>query len=224
MFGANSATTGIRVIVGLVILTVIAGMGVCYIQYQGMTKTHDELVKRTKVVGDETSVKAKLTATQAALLTAETQVRFLEKSVTDSWYVPTLLKQLEASAKSVNLELMSVRPNTVKKIVKATTDADKKDKSKEAEVKEVPKPYQELDIQISVTGKFWDVMRFLKGLKTFPKILSVQQVQIMSQASLNSPDASKNLLDVQMTVRAFVFTQKTTSTATTTSTPVKGGS
>lgn len=224
MFGANSATTGIRVIVGLVILTVIAGMGVCYFQYQGMTKTHDDLVKRTKEVGDETSVKAKLTATQAALLTAETQVRFLEKSVTDSWYVPTLLKQLEASAKSVNLELMSVRPNTVKKVVKATTDADKKDKSKETETKEEPKPYQELDIQISVTGKFWDIMRFLKGLNTFPKILSVQQIQIMPHAGVDPLEVSKRLLDVQMTVRAFVFTQKATSTAATTSTPTKGGS
>lgn len=220
--------TGSKIFVAFIAATALAGGGLCYWQYGQTQETADKFAKREKEVGDEASVRRRLQEAAISLEQARAEVQFLEQSVSDEWYVPTLIKQLEAGAKSVNLKLVGIRPQAPKQTPAKQTEEEKKKEAEDGTPRPKPerKPYRELDLQISVAGNFWDIMRFLKDLNTFPKILSVRQIQLAPRA--NAPGvAGSDDLDAQMIVRAFVFSRQPDSSAransgTTTTTPGGG--
>ena len=123
------------------------------------------------------------------------QLRFLETSVTAGEYVPTLLHQTEDLAKSVNLQVGSIRP-TLEPAPKPPTDKDALKKFK-------PQPYDKLHLDVDVTGKYWDVARMLYRLTEFPKILAVESLQVSPSAGAMTGVAPT--LSVHLKLTGFIF-------------------
>lgn len=131
---------------------------------------------------------------------AQAKLAILESGVSTKAYVPTLLRQIEDLGKSVNLRVVGVRPKAPE--VQPAPVSKSADGEKPKEKKKVD-PYDKLDIDINVNGKYWDVVRFLDKITCFPKIIAVNNLKI-NQLAQDKAKGSPTL-DVQLNTTAFIL-------------------
>jgi Tfp pilus assembly protein PilO len=177
-----------------------------------------EMRSKTRQLAESRSIADKLETTKLAYLDARSQVRFLEASVSTQEFIPTLLKQIEHLGKSVNLKVVGVRPSLeqLKGPAKRTLSsskqasegnlegASKSESSKEAGSGRRSKPYDELQINVQVEGKYMDLLDFLYRLTTFPKIVAVDSVEI-TPLSTRFQTAGSPQLSMKLMLTAFIL-------------------
>lgn len=212
---------------GVTVLIIMAvgiffGVALVYLAIGGKMKSLDsELASKQKEVQDSKKIALTLQQSKLDYLDARAQIRCLESSVSTQAYVPTMLKQLEYLGKSVNLKVLSVRPQPVAETQSTRTlssgaqaangnvegaSQEKQDASNPnaaAAQKKETKPYDELPVEIEVAGSYMNALDFLYRLTSFPKIISVNSLQVSPTGQtepLRSPD-----LDIKLSVTAFVF-------------------
>ena len=155
-------------------------------------------VKRNDVASGE-KIASRLKKVEEDYAATSGQIRFLETSVTANEYVPTLLRQMEQLAKSVNLKVNSVRP-TMEPAPPPITDPEARKKAPP------PPPYDKIHIDMDIAGSYWSTAKLLYSLTEFPKILSVESVQLTPQGnalvSSNSPSPN---LGVRLRLTGFIF-------------------
>jgi len=207
---------------GVTALTVIAvvilfACVLAYVAAAGKIKAAvAELQQTEKQVAESKLIAQKLEKSKLEYLDARAQVRNLETSVSSREFVPTLLKQLEHLGRSVNLKVLSVRPEQVpaskeprsissgaKAAEGNLEEASKPREGSTASAAEKPAPYQELKINIEVQGRYMDALDFLHKLTSFPKIIAVNSVDITpkEESTLHvSP-----ILGIKLNLTAFVL-------------------
>lgn len=146
-----------------------------------------QLAESEKIARDLEQVRQKNTDTRS-------QLRFLETSVTEGQYVPTLLHQTEDLAKSTNLQVAAIRP-TLEPAPKPPADKEQAKKFK-------PQPYDKILIDMEVSGKYWDIAHMLYRLTEFPKILTVESMQVSPSNPIAGTAPS---LTVKMKLTGFIF-------------------
>jgi Tfp pilus assembly protein PilO len=179
----------------LVLLTLLSGLGVSYIGYGKVGEAAQELEKQRKALEEAKQAPHQLEMLQAEYERTIQELRYLERGVSEAAYMPTLLKQLEGMVGEVDLKIQAIRP------VARPQKTPEEQKKENAD----SKPYEEQLIQVSVRGKFWSLMSFLKNLQAFPKILAVQK--LTAQSKLDPAQTGNPDLEVQMEVKAFIFKQ-----------------
>ena len=193
--------TGVlRGIATLCVVVLLVGAGGIYWQYTGYTALRGRVQAAEKQVEEGRTIAQRLEQTQQRYHTALQQLQHLELSVSERAYIPTLLKQLETSAKSCQLTVLSVRPSHAPPSQKAQQEGDDEKKS---ERKKPAEPYEKQVIDVSVQGQFWNVMRFTEGLTRFPKILAVERVQLRPRQRKEPGDPFE--VEAQFTLTAFIF-------------------
>ncbi|MEN6356776.1 MAG: type 4a pilus biogenesis protein PilO [Armatimonadota bacterium] len=207
-------------VTALIIIAVVIffGCALAYLAVAGkLRSTAAEMQAKGKKVAQSKEIAQKLEESKLDYLDARSQIRFLESSVTTSAYVPTLLKQLEYLGKSVNLNVIGVRPQMPKEqpgARKLSSGAQAANGNVEAasEQKTQPgspvaakqsAPYDELNVDIEVEGKYMNALDFLYKLTSFPKIIAVKSVQ-MDPAG-NEQDISSPILNIKMSITAYVL-------------------
>lgn len=209
-----------RAVTGLIIITVCLFFG-CVLVYMvaaSKIKAVDaKLAEKQKQVKDAKIMVKKLDESRLNYLDSQSQLRFLESSVTTQAYVPTMLKQIENLGKSNNLRVISVRPAPaaaqapVRKLSSGAQAAEgNMDKAAQSSAsgektasKPVENPYDELKVDIELEGKYMSALDFLYKLTAFPKIIAVNTVQMSPAASrevIGSP-----YLRIKLNVTAFVL-------------------
>ena len=111
----------------------------------------------------------------------QAHIQYLESSVSDRAYVPTLLAQIQALAAQTHLSVAAIRPTASAPVaVPAPAPASGGDGGvPSASVKKpVPPPYDTMDVAVDVAGSYADTSMFLYSLTRFPKIVSVDSVQM----------------------------------------------
>ncbi len=205
----------------------------CAVAIAGYSKTHAarmDLDKKQAQVEDGRQIATRLQDSQRRYTESVEQLRYLEKSVSTRAYIPTLLKQLEAMGKSLNLKVVAVRPIVAdlqqKPAPQQATNADKQgntpdDKTAAAVKKDVKPPYEEQKIDISVEGSYVNALSFLYRLTTFPKILTVNSVE-MSPATggFRGGIVQKGRLDIRFNVTAFILDERNAKVALADATPI----
>lgn len=161
-------------------------------------KIHD----REQRLADSEKTVRQLSVVEQDYLDAQAMLGALEKGVSTRAYVPTFLRQLEELGKSVNMQVVSVRPRAQeqKPIVTESSGGQSSAPKK-------PEPYDKLDIDIEAKCKFWDAVNFLDKVTTFPKVIAVKDVQIIPikiGEELGSP-----LLSVRISTTAFILKDST---------------
>ena len=118
-------------------------------------------------------------ATQDSYNQTQAHLQFLETSVSDKSYVPTLLAQLQSLAAQTHLTVSAVRPSLAPP-PPAPAAAPAGDGGTAVGVKKAPPPppYDTLDVAVDVTGTYADTSMFVYSLTRFPKIVSVDSVQM----------------------------------------------
>jgi Tfp pilus assembly protein PilO len=156
---------------------------------------------------------SQLQQVQDELQTTQRNLQFLERGVSQAAYVPTMLKQFEQTVRQLNLQIVAIRPQAPP-VKLPTTNPDGSTDSSQPQ--EPPKPYDEQLFEIQLRGKFWDTVRLLKGLETFPKILAVQSLN--AQAKTTAEESTENPdLEIKMVVKAFIFREGRGQTSASTS-------
>ncbi len=134
----------------------------------------------------------------------ETQghIKFLETSVPDKSYVPTLLAQLQTLAAQTHLSVATIRPTASAPV--AAAPARTPDGTPGTPVKKaLPPPYDTLDVAVDVSGSYADTSTFLYSLTRFPKIVSVNSVQ-MHPGAPATPGGSA-VITTNLKLTAFMF-------------------
>jgi Tfp pilus assembly protein PilO len=207
---------------GITVLTIIAvvilfACVLAYVAAAGKIKAAvAELQQTEKQVAESKLIAQKLEKSKLEYLDARAQVRNLETSVSSREFVPTLLKQLEHLGRSVNLKVLSVRPEqisasqeprSISSGAKAAEgnleDASKPRESSSASTAEKPAPYQELKINVEVQGNYMDALAFLHKLTSFPKIIAVNSVDIAPKEE--STLQVSPTLGIKLNLTAFVL-------------------
>lgn len=169
-----------------------------------------------KALAESQRLTSKLAASQAAFLDTQSHLRNLEQSMPTRAYVPTLLQQIEALAEKTKSQIVLVRPEDkpveakAPETKKAGTDTASSDQTAKATepatgVKKddgkIPGiDYDTQKLQLDVQGKYWDLMKFVEGLSTFPKIMAVDSVSIDPVTTDGKAGAGRSVtLHIQIT-------------------------
>lgn len=178
----------------LIGVTLVSGAGLYVMQTNQIAAKKAEVDGKRKQVEDGDRTAKRLTQVEMEYAETANKIRYLESSVSQQTYVPGLLKQMEQTAKSVNMTVDSVRPTFE---YAPAPPADK-----EARKNFKPWPYDKVHIEMQVRGTYWNVAQLLYRLTEFPKILAVDRLQI------NPPgDVSKGSpqLNVTLAVTGYLF-------------------
>lgn len=216
---SSKGVTALIVIAALILF----GCVLTYLAAAGKVKAAvAELEQKQKKVEESRQIAQKLERSKLDYLDARSQVRYLESSVSTQDFVPTLLKQLEHLGRSVNLNVLGVRPQPAPvavaprsissgaKASEGNVQAASQPKSGAAanggatgtSATQQPKPYEELKINLEVEGRYMNALDFLYKLTSFPKIIAVDSVEMSPQESLV---ATSPILTMKLTVTAFVL-------------------
>lgn len=208
----------------ILIIVAVAIFFSCVLVYLGAAGKLNSVSAELKSKQDKVQASRKIAQTleesRLRFLDTRAQIRYLETSVSTHAYVPTLLKQIENLGKSVDLRVVAVRPKaetqtkTVRRLssgaqasegkVEAASES-KADPLGEDGKKAEPKHYDEIGIQISLRGKYMNALDFLYKLTSFPKIISVNSVNLRS---IERPDTLLGMspnLDITIEATAFIF-------------------
>jgi len=127
----------------------------------------------------------------------DAQLRDLEASVTPSLYVPSLLRQVDQLARSMQLDVVSIRH-----VFEQTPVAAPEGSSEEVKKAFRPLPYDKDNIDLEVRGRYWTIAKFVHNMTRFPKILAVESV---SQQPVSGETSQPGLLVARIRLTGFVF-------------------
>ncbi len=196
------------VILACCAVLVLAVFALLYVNRSGNLKTvQDEYRQKKDKLDRSQEIAARLPVARQEFLDAKQKLSFLEQGVSSKVYVPTFLRQIEALGKRNNLQVVGVRPkrsdDKPAPVVSKAVDDDKKgDKDRVAKAPP-PKPYDELEISIELKGKYWDALKFMQQITSFPKIVAVNDIQISPEGrtvTLASPE-----LSIKVNATAFIL-------------------
>ncbi len=182
--------------IALTVSALLAGGAFSYWQFANIASTQDAINQLRSELEDSSVLQKELEQVREKLNIAESELRHLESTVSTEEYVPTLLKELEATGKSCQLQISGVRP--IPPPPKKKTEGGK-------EEAEAVKPYRELDVQVKALGDFEQIMAFLKKLEEFPKIIAVKNLSI--NPKLMPDGKTLEALETTLNVRVFVFSK-----------------
>ena len=159
-----------------------------------------------KIESDE-KIEARRSRTQLEFDGEQNKIKFLETTVSQKEYIPTLLKQMESLGKSVNLTVDSIRPALEESPVKKP---EVKDPAKTADTPAPPAPkagqrewpYDKEHVDMQVRGSYWNVAKLLYRLNEFPKILAVEGITMQPSDAKGSAEPQ---LNVQLKLTGFIF-------------------
>ncbi len=193
----------VKVLSIFVLITLLLSVGSLYLPYRSYTLVQETLEEKRKELEQAQQATSQLRLVQEQYEKAKRDLQFLERGVSQAEYIPTMLQQIEQTAKNLNLKIVAIRPQQPSQ------------NSQEEEKEKAKKPYEEQPIEISLQGNFWSLMRFLKQLDEYPKILAIQTLQVQSkvQSQPNAPASVNPELEIRAQVRAFIFKNTHQSTA-----------
>lgn len=196
--------SAVRIIGLAILITLLLGIGSAYFPYSMISEAQNRLAERQKALEQARQAPGQLRILQAQLEQTQRSLAFLERGVSEAAYIPTMLKQIEDTARALNLKIVAIRPQQP---AQNNTSGGQNDAKKPQ-----AKPYEEQIIEISLQGHFWNLMSFLKQLDEYPKILAVQTMNLQARTPTQQTAETNPELEARFTVKAFIFRNSTPTT------------
>jgi len=202
----------IAILAALLGLTIVVSGSLFFLQRGWLSEATDQLQEREAELYDGQRIAKRREAATTALQEARTQIANLESGVNDASYVPTFLRQIEALAVNTKNRVVGVRPSVVKagpSKIEQRRDPDaqgKEGEGSDAKKEEKPEPYTRLEVEVNLIGRYATSQEFVQKLMLFPKIISVDQVQLRPH---HGAEETPGLLEVQLKITAFIMKQQT---------------
>lgn len=193
-FSLRPSRQTVIILASLIAVTLTGAFGFGFWQWGEKTKREAIITQKTQQVSDNSTIAKQLGAKEAEYALVSSRIGRLETSVSESDYVPTLMKQLESLAKANSLRIVS-QSQTFQAAPEPPTD-------KEARKTFVVQPYDKEIIKINVKGHYNDLTRFLYRLTEFPKILSVDTLDIKP---VGTDSGESPILNVNIDMTGYLF-------------------
>jgi Tfp pilus assembly protein PilO len=214
----------VAILAAALVGTLAGGGALLYQQEHTLSAVIVQLHEKEKQRDESARLASRLADTELRLKEDTDRLKFLEASLPDMAYVPTLLKQIEQLGKDTHNQVRGVRPDMapakpVRPAVRRTDpEAQENDGDKKApEEQPKPEPYTRLPIVVSLTGTYKDYQSFLQRLTQFPKIVAVDKVQLRPHFEADQTGGSPKL-EVEMQLTAFILKEGAAA-----QTPAAGG-
>ncbi len=188
-------------LIGLLALSV----GSVYLPFSMVQQARQQVAERQQQLDKARQAPQQLRLLQQQHENALRELRFLEQGVSQAAYIPTMLKQIEQTARQLQLEIVAVRPQQNQQQSGQTTQSGSSQGNQQGNgAAPARKAYEEQLIEVSLQGRFWSLMSFLRQLDEFPKILAVQSLNAQAKPKIDQPNANPDL-EIRMTIKAFIF-------------------
>lgn len=173
----------------LAVLALAIGGGAVYFQYNNMVEAEAKAKSLDSEVPEESELLADLEKAKGEITTLGAELTHLEAGVPQPAYIPTMLQELEQTSTNANLKVTGVRPIVPPPL---PPGAERENKA-----------YQEVEIDITGKGDYQSVINLVDMMRKFPKIVSVQTLNLTPKVEANQSTYSS--LDTTMRLKAFVF-------------------
>lgn len=181
----------------MTVTTLVGGSVLVGTQYSRVSAEQKRVEALRSDTQDEIEVQDNLLASEKSLRDSKEKLTHLEQGIPTAAYVPTMLSELEKAGKLNGIKVIGVRP--VPKVALRPAAA-----AAEAEAGAVARPaYDELDIEVKGRGTYGSVMKFVKALEAFPKIVAARTISIVPSTDPISKDLGE--LDVTVELRSYLF-------------------
>lgn len=138
------------------------------------------------------------------------RLEVLDQNLADYRYVPTYLRQMQATALRTGNNIRSIQPGELKPLnlqnspfaTEQAKDAAKPAATEPAPAKDQPAPglqYQSKSINLDVQGTYVTIVKLLDEFRQFPKMIYVKSVELTPQ-SVNG----KNLVSARIQTYAII--------------------
>ena len=202
----------IPLLIGGAGLVLVGGGGILVGLNSKLTTLQTSAQQKDAEVSSSEQIAHRYQATMDNYNETQSHIKYLETSVSDRSYVPTLLAQVQALAAQTHLTVAAVRPTASAPVAApAAPAADSSGVASAATKKALPPPYDTLDVAVDVSGSYADTSTFLYDLTRFPKIVSVSSVQMHPGPPLTPGGPMVITTNLKMT--AFMFHDADTSAA-----------
>jgi Tfp pilus assembly protein PilO len=199
------------VLLGATLLGIVVGGGALFYQQErSLAGVIKRLQEKQQQRDESARLASRLADTELRYKEDQSRLKFLEASLPDMAYVPTLLKQIEQLGKDTHNQVRGVRPDLTQAkplrpaVRRTDPEAQDGDQEKQEAAPPKPEPYTRLPIQVALTGSYADYQQFLQKLTTFPKIVAVDKVQLRPRLDLQTEGGSPKL-EVDMQLTAFIL-------------------
>ena len=196
------ASKNALIVLAFVAIMIMAGCTWMYYNRSAKLSAMEAEVKQKEdLLANSKRTAKRLSDIQAVYNDDQAKLDVLEKGVSSKAYVPTLLRQLEDLGKSSNLRVVGVRP---KPPVAVPVQVANGPNAKSKKVVKSPDPYDRLELDIEVNGKYWDVVKFLRKITYFPKIVAVNNIQV-NPAAGDPKKSGSPMLTAKVSATAFIL-------------------
>ena len=170
----------IPILLGGAGLVLLGGGGILVGLNSKLTSLQTSAQQKDAEVSSSEQIAHRYQATQDSYNQTQAHIQFLETSVSDKAFVPTLLAQLQSLAAQTHLTVSAVRPTASPPAAAPAPAQAGADSGTAVGVKKAPAPppYDTLDVAVDVSGTYADTSMFVYSLTRFPKIVSVDSVQM----------------------------------------------
>ena len=202
-----NAKRAMQVLIGIAVLVLLAGSGVLYMLYTQTTRLEAIATAKKADVGTNEQIARHYQDTRDNYNKTVSHIQYLESSVAQKAFVPTLLRQLQQLGQQTHLTVVAIRPGSLSTAAPAPKPAAASGTDAPAPVakKVVPPPYDTLDINVDVAGTFADTATFLYDLTRFPKIVSVVSATFHPGAPASGNPLASPKVTTNLHLVAFVF-------------------
>jgi Tfp pilus assembly protein PilO len=215
----------IPVLLGGAGLVLLGGGGILVGLNSKLTTLQTSAQQKDTEVSSSQQVARRYQATLDNYNQTQAHIKYLETSVSDKSYVPTLLAQLQGLAAQTHLTVSAMRPSEVASPAAAPAPAAAAGGGSAVGAKKAPPPppYDTLDVSVDISGSYADTNMFLYSLTRFPKIVSVDNVQMHPGAA--AVPGGPLIVMTSLKLTAFMFHDADSSqTAATASQPTLSAS
>ncbi len=205
-------TKGTILLLGVMLAAAVVTFGgAVWFQRQAVDQAVTTLAAREAELADGRQIARQRDSARDAVERDRQELAFLENGVTNSAYVPTLLRQLEDLARGTANKVVGVRPEVVTQAPtrlqqRRDPDAQGSGTAGSEEPEPKPEPYTKLSIDVSFYGTYRSCQAFLARLNRFPKIIAVEEVQFQPHRDERDRfTANQTILDAKAKLTAFVM-------------------
>jgi Tfp pilus assembly protein PilO len=203
-----------------VLLFALGGAGLFLLQSQVRAVEKQEADTRAEV-GSSQQIADRYDSTMAQYQATQKQLQYLEAPEPANMYVPTMLQQLEALAKSYNCQIKTITPSAmVASSSSPSGNGSPASSGATTNSKSTTGPqlvYSIMPVSLALSGSYAEVMHFIYNLTRFKKVVTVKSVALRPEANpATTPGKTATAPQVDATLELQVYVFATAPTAPTT--------
>lgn len=196
------------ILCAILVISILGVIGLFVYETQKVQGAQQKLQQEQKTLSDNKELIQQIPVYQQDYIETQAKLKNLEKTLPTRAYIPTLLAQIEALSDNTRCVISSIRPVDMPASTGNTSGSSSGgNSSSSGNEKKVPGVnYDTQKITVEVQGSYLNLAKFVDGLGEFPKIVSIDCINISSASSGEiSKTPTAQILTLKLDMTAYVL-------------------